>query len=246
MSRVQVAVFPAILVGIFLIVAATSLIQKPIVVQAGSDFSAQQGELAQSNSGGQPDVVNDANQLAKEGTAGTGGGENFIGENTPVPYVEPVYSSPNVEAQTESRSEVPDGCSLSDRYAASVLQWCDLIEKYATENGLEAGLVAALITQESGGDPNAYSHSGAVGLMQVMPSDGIASNFMCASGPCFTNRPTTQELQDPEYNISYGTRMLAGLLNKYGNIRDALLYYGPINVGYYYADLVLGIFNSHQ
>jgi len=95
--------------------------------------------------------------------------------------------------------------------------------------------------QESGGQSDVISASGAVGLLQVMPSDGIAAGFMCANGPCFASRPTTQELLDPSFNVDYGVRMLANLLQKYGNERDALKAYGPYNVGYYYADKVLSI-----
>lgn len=136
-------------------------------------------------------------------------------------------------------------CLVSDRYPGKILQWCDVITRYALEHGLEPNLVAALIWQESGGNPVAYSKSGAVGLMQVMPSDGIAASFMCVNGPCFSGRPSTERLQDPEFNVSYGTRMLAGLLSKNGNLRDALKAYGPMNVGYYYADKVLGIFQTY-
>ncbi|NTU75976.1 MAG: lytic transglycosylase domain-containing protein, partial [Anaerolineaceae bacterium] len=84
------------------------------------------------------------------------------------------------------------------------------------------------------------------GLMQVMPRDGIAANFMCANGPCFASRPSIQELYDPEFNISYGARMLAGLINKRGSIRDGLQAYGPMDVGYYYADLVIKIMNTYR
>ena len=81
--------------------------------------------------------------------------------------------------------------------------------------------------------------------MQVMPRDGLAASFMCVNGPCFANRPTTEQLQDPEFNISYGTKMLAELVSKYGNMRDALRYYGPKDVGYYYADIVLSLYNQY-
>lgn len=100
--------------------------------------------------------------------------------------------------------------------------------------------------QESGGNPKAYSHSGAVGLMQIMPRDGIAASFMCINGPCFGSRPTIKELEDPEFNIEFGTRMLSGLISKYGNVRDALKFYGPMDVGYNYADKVLAIYENHQ
>lgn len=151
-----------------------------------------------------------------------------------------------VKAATEAAVEAPAvGCMVSDGYPAAVRQWCDLISAHAQENGLDPNLVAALILQESGGDPSAYSHSGAVGLMQVMPRDGIAASFQCSAGPCFSSRPTIQELEDPEYNVSYGTRMLAGLVTKRGNLRDALMAYGPANVGYYYADIVLAIYDQY-
>lgn len=88
------------------------------------------------------------------------------------------------------------------------------------------------------------SASGAVGLMQIMPKDGIASGFMCANGPCFANRPSIEELLNPEFNVEFGVRMLAGLIGKHGSIRDGLMAYGPYNVGYYYADKVLAIYEQ--
>lgn len=137
-------------------------------------------------------------------------------------------------------------CQISKRYPQAILQWCDLITRYSNKNNLDPNLVAALIWQESGGNPVAYSRSGAVGLMQVMPRDGLASSFMCRSGPCFANRPTIKELQDPQFNIKYGTNMLAGLVYKYGSLREGLKYYGPMDVGYYYADIVLSVFRKHS
>jgi hypothetical protein len=82
--------------------------------------------------------------------------------------------------------------------------------------------------------------------MQVMPRDGIAATFQCINGPCFSSRPTIAELEKPNFNIKYGTGMIAGLIKKYGNLRDALKFYGPMNVGYYYADKVLSIYQSNS
>jgi soluble lytic murein transglycosylase-like protein len=143
----------------------------------------------------------------------------------------------------ETRS---DGCGLPASYPAEIRQWCGFIEAAAGETGLPANLIAAVILQESGGAPDAYSSSGAVGLMQVMPRDGIAADFMCANGPCFANRPTIAELEDPAFNIQYGSGYLASLVQKHGTIREALFKYGPIDVGYYYADLVLKIYENYQ
>ena len=137
-------------------------------------------------------------------------------------------------------------CLVSQKYPESIRQWCGQITNYARDKNLDPDLIAALIWQESGGDPVAYSKSGAVGLMQVMPRDGLAASFMCAGGPCFVNRPSTQELQDPTFNIDYGTGMLSGLVARHGDVREALRSYGPMDVGYYYADKVLGIYQDYK
>lgn len=145
------------------------------------------------------------------------------------------------------QSEEQGGCSLSADYPESIRQWCGLIEQAAQQHGLEPGLIAAVMLQESGGDAQAYSHSGAVGLLQVMPRDGLAASFICASGsPCFANRPSMDELFDPAFNIDYGARMLAGLAERRGSLRDGLYAYGPMDVGYSYADKVLAIFESRR
>ena len=136
-------------------------------------------------------------------------------------------------------------CSLSSAYPKNIQQWCWLIETSAQETDLPASLIAAVMLQESGGEPLINSSSGAVGLMQVMPRDGVAAEFMCVNGPCFASRPTIEELQDPAYNVNYGSQMLAGLYTKYGSYREALFHYGPMDMGYYYADLILRIWETY-
>jgi hypothetical protein len=163
----------------------------------------------------------------------------FAAENS----VEPVIHQ-DVQA---SQPVVPsDGtCEISNRFPDTITQWCPIITHYARSVNLDPDLIAALIWQESGGNPSAYSHSGAVGLMQVMPRDGIAASFRCPNGPCFKDRPVTQELQDPEFNVQFGTQFLADLVARKGNLRDALKAYGPMDVGYSYADKVLNIFQTY-
>lgn len=139
-----------------------------------------------------------------------------------------------------------DRCAVSSRFPAKVTRWCTLITQYAQKHDLDPDLVAAVVWLESGGNELAYSHSGAVGLMQVMPRDGLAASFRCANGPCFKDRPSSDELRDPEFNIAYGTRFLSGLVRRTGNIRDALRSYGPMDAGYTYADKVLSIFNRYK
>lgn len=142
-------------------------------------------------------------------------------------------------------THTPIQCAISANYPQKIQQWCDLITAAAQNTGLPANLIAAVILQESGGHPTILSHSGAVGLMQVMPRDGRASEFMCINGPCFANRPSIAELKDPNFNINYGTQMLANLFAKYGSYREALYRYGPSDMGYTYADVVLKIWENY-
>jgi hypothetical protein len=137
-------------------------------------------------------------------------------------------------------------CRVSHNFPASILQWCGWITLYADANQLSPDLAAAVMLMESGGDSLAYSHSGAVGLMQIMPRDGIAADFQCINGPCFADRPSIAELQNPEFNIQYGTRMLTRLYTRYLSWRDALKAYGPMDVEYSYADKVLGIYERYK
>lgn len=137
-------------------------------------------------------------------------------------------------------------CEVSQLYPAKITRWCGLITQYSNKHKLDPDLVAALVWLESGGNELAYSRSGAVGLMQVMPRDGLAASFMCANGPCFKDRPSTDELRNPENNIAFGTKYLAGLIRRNGNLRDALKSYGPMDAGYTYSDKVLSIFNRYR
>ncbi len=133
---------------------------------------------------------------------------------------------------------VPKACDVSQEFPGKVLRWCNMITRYAHKHDLDPDLVAAVILVESNGRPGAKSRSGAIGLMQVMPRDGKAAKFMCPNGPCFAKRPPISKLLDPEFNISYGTWMLAGLIRRNG-LRDGLRAYGPKDYGYKYADLVI-------
>lgn len=111
-------------------------------------------------------------------------------------------------------------------------------EKY----NLNPHLLAALIWWESGGNSLAYSEDGAVGLMQVMPRNGLAASAMCINGPCFADRPTIKELEVPEFNINYGSGYLVFRITKGGSLRNGLMGYGPEGVGYSYADKILGLY----
>lgn len=95
-----------------------------------------------------------------------------------------------------------------------VLRWQKEIEAAAERYHLEPALIAAVIEQESGGNPEAISLVGAIGLMQLMPS--------------------TAELMgvnpyNPAQNIEGGAHYLRQQLDRFGNLETALAAYnaGP-------------------
>lgn len=85
----------------------------------------------------------------------------------------------------------------------------DLITKYSEKAGLDEDFVKAVINQESGFNPNATSHCGAMGLMQLMPST--------AQGLGVKNA------YDAEQNIEGGTKYLKGLMDRFGNDKSLAL-----------------------
>ncbi|MTW21238.1 lytic transglycosylase domain-containing protein [Allochromatium palmeri] len=89
-----------------------------------------------------------------------------------------------------------------------------LIDQLAQDQALDPVLVHALIRAESGYDPHAVSHMGAVGLMQVMPR--TAADYGVQS---------IEQLFDPEVNLHTGMRHLKRLLGKYGAIGPAVMAY---------------------
>ena len=85
----------------------------------------------------------------------------------------------------------------------------ELITKYSDKNGLDEDFVKAVINQESGFNPNATSHCGAMGLMQLMPAT--------AQGLGVT------DAYDAEQNIEGGTKYLKGLMDRFNNDKSLAL-----------------------
>lgn len=168
----------------------------------------------------------------------------LAGQINPAPADDVAYAA--APSQELENTSFLDDCQVSHSYPAKILQWCEIITQQAGQADLPADLIAAVMLQESGGDESAYSVSGAVGLLQVMPRDGIAAAFECINGPCFASRPTIQELLEPAFNVEYGSQMLAGLINSLGSPREALKAYGPMDVDYSYADRVLAIYENYR
>lgn len=94
-------------------------------------------------------------------------------------------------------------------------QWMPLIEKWSKYYGVDPRFIVSIISQESGGNTNAISSVGAIGLMQIMPST--------ASSVCGVTR---EQLFNPESNISCGVKYISDTYKKYGDYRKvAAVYY---------------------
>ncbi|MBT7898678.1 MAG: lytic transglycosylase domain-containing protein [Rhodospirillales bacterium] len=77
-------------------------------------------------------------------------------------------------------------------------------------NGLEEGILLALMRQESAFDPQAVSWAGARGLMQVMPA--TARKVAKRLGLPFSRK---RLLADPEYNMKIGTAYFASVFSQF-------------------------------
>ena len=118
-----------------------------------------------------------------------------------------------------SRVLAPDVVASTDRFhipadiPTSGDQDLDrIIFEVAENQGVDPRFIHAVIWQESKYDAHARSHAGAQGLMQLMPA--TAKRFGC------------EHPDDPEQNITAGTKYLSWLLKRFsGNVELALAGY---------------------
>jgi soluble lytic murein transglycosylase len=95
-----------------------------------------------------------------------------------------------------------------------------IVRQAAIVEGLDPLLAQAVVHAESGGNPEARSRAGAVGLMQLVP----------ATASEMAQRPISgNELTDPRLNAALGCRYLAHLLRRYNG--DLLLSLMAYNAG---------------
>jgi len=104
------------------------------------------------------------------------------------------------------------------------LKYSDMVAKEATANHLDPALVYSVMKAESNFNPDAQSHAGAIGLMQLTPDTFAWIQTKLKSEAKFTE----QDLYTPEVNIRYGCKLLSLLLDKYSQTGTAL---GAYNAG---------------
>jgi soluble lytic murein transglycosylase len=93
----------------------------------------------------------------------------------------------------------------------------DVIRQQASEKGVDAALLAAVIYSESKFS-DATSSAGARGLMQITP-EAAEEIERLSGGTTFK----LDDLSDPEINIRYGTFLLRELLDRYNGDEAAAL-----------------------
>lgn len=91
-------------------------------------------------------------------------------------------------------------------------RYSNYVRKYSKEFNLEPALVYAVIKTESNFEKSAVSGSGALGLMQIIPSTAkwIASKF--------EEEFVAERMFEPETNIKYGCYYLRYLFDKFESI----------------------------
>ena len=93
-----------------------------------------------------------------------------------------------------------------------IRRYTPIIETASRSHGVEAALVHAVITAESGYNPSAVSRAGARGIMQLMPDTA--------------RRFGVQNVMDPTENIHGGVKYLRELLTMFnGNMELAVAAY---------------------
>lgn len=116
------------------------------------------------------------------------------------------------QAVTSVQAQISTPPQLREYSSASKPQILNMISQISKKHGVDEKLVKALVQQESGFNPNAKSHCGAMGLMQLMP--GTAKTL------------GVKDAFNPVQNVDGGVRHLKWLLGKYhGNVVLSLAAY---------------------
>ena len=102
-------------------------------------------------------------------------------------------------------------------------QYDDMVARHAQANGVPVELVHRVIVRESRYNPSLVGRGGTIGLMQIKLATARSLGYT----------GTAEGLRDPETNLTYAVKYLAGAYRAAGgNHNRAVAYYAG---GYYYA-----------
>ena len=124
----------------------------------------------------------------------------------PVTGTVPTSASPTSTSFASALDKAQGGAVPSE-----VAPYKAMIERSAARWGVDPALIQAVIQHESGGNANATSDAGAMGLMQLMPSTARALGVTNA--------------YDPAQSIDAGTHYLSTQLQRFGDVKLAIAAY---------------------
>lgn len=103
---------------------------------------------------------------------------------------------------------------LPSQYQSSVDHW-------SREYKIDQNLMCAMIMTESGWNPNAASGAGAVGMTQFIPSTAVAVAKRLGVSPFSVG----DLKKNPDLAIRFGAYYLSDAINRYGDVKKALISY---------------------
>ena len=126
-----------------------------------------------------------------------------------------------VKTASLTRKVTPKRAAASASRAITKDDYATLIRKAAAKHGVPVNIAKAVVQVESNFNPRARGSAGEVGLMQIKPATARGIGY----------RGSTKALYDPETNLEWGMRYLAGAHQRAGgDVCGTILRY---NAGHY-------------
>ena len=123
---------------------------------------------------------------------------------------EEAAAQPEDDGGDQPAAALPADLAWASKLPAAGQPWAEAISDAAVANDVDPRLMAALVWSESGFNPNAVSHAGAIGLAQLMPTTAA----MLGVDPW-----------DPHQNLDGGARYLAMRIVQFGSVELGLAAY---------------------